>query len=188
VIDGNAKSLTATSVNDKDTTGAKPPVVTMQATTAASPGSFNGASVQDATVAISATKKGGETELILYQKVSIGTGKQGTNPWLQELPDPITKATWDNYVMMSMTMAKKVVGFDLIGGSERHINSYEYYPEKPVVTITVPGKPAFELPVLIIPGMDPNTIAIAVGYGRAKELGKAACESWKKCLPSFFFN
>jgi hypothetical protein len=36
-------------------------------------------------------KKGGETELVLYQKVSIGTGKQGTNPWLQELPDPITK-------------------------------------------------------------------------------------------------
>lgn len=178
VIDGNTKSLTATSVNDKDSTGAKPPVI-IQATTAPSPGSFNGATVQDATAAISGTKKGGETELVLYQKVSIGTGKQGTNPWLQELPDPITKATWDNYVMMSMTMAKKVVGVDLIGGSERDINKYEYYPEKPVVTITVPGKPAFELPVLIIPGMDPNTIAIAVGYGRAKELGKAAGEVGK---------
>ena len=78
-----------------------------------------------------------------------------------------------------MTMAKKVVGVDLIGGSERHINNYEYFPEKPVVTITVPGKTAIELPVLIIPGMDPNTIAIAVGYGRAKELGKAAGEVGK---------
>src|SRR6187431_3112720 len=36
-----------------------------------------------------------------------------------------------------------------------------------------------QLPVLIIPGMDPNTIAIAVGYGRAKELGKAAGEVGK---------
>ena len=45
---------------------------------------------------------------------------------VQELPDPITKAAWDNYVMMGMTMAKKVVGVDLIGGSERHINKYEY--------------------------------------------------------------
>ncbi len=140
---------------------------------------FNNASVQTAASSISGIKKGGEVELVLYQKVSIGTGKQGTNPWLQELPDPITKATWDNYVMMSMTMAKKVVGIDLIGGSEKHINNYEYFPEKPVVSITVPGKPAFELPVLIIPGMDPNTIAIAVGYGRAKELGKAAGEVGK---------
>src|SRR6188768_3241211 len=179
VIDGNAKSLTAALTNAKDSTGAKPPVITIPATTAASPGSFNGASVQDATAAISGTKKGGETELVLYQKVSVGTGKQGTNPWLQELPDPITKATWDNYVMMSMTMAKKVVGIDLIGGSERHINDYEYFPKKPVVTVTVPGKTAIELPVLIIPGMDPNTIAIAVGYGRAKELGKAAGEVGK---------
>jgi molybdopterin-containing oxidoreductase family iron-sulfur binding subunit len=47
------------------------------------------------------------------------------------------------------------------------------------VTITVPGKQPIELPVLIIPGMDPNTIAIAVGYGRAKELGKAAGEVGK---------
>src|SRR6187455_470655 len=178
VIDGNAKSLTATSTNAKDSTGAKPPVVTIQATTAASPGSYNGASVQDATAAISGTRKGGKVELVLYQKVSIGTGKQGTNPWLQELPDPITKATWDNYVMMSMTMAKEVVGVDLIGGSERHINSYEYYPEKPVVTVTVGGK-SVDLPVMIIPGMDKDTIAIAVGYGRSKNLGKAAGEVGK---------
>jgi molybdopterin-containing oxidoreductase family iron-sulfur binding subunit len=179
VIDGNVKELTATATNAKDSTGAKPPVITIQATTAPSPGSFNNATVEAAASAISGTKKGGETELVLYQKVSIGTGKQGTNPWLQELPDPITKAAWDNYVMMGMTMAKKVVGVDLIGGSERHINSYEYYPEKPVVTITVPGKQPIDLPVLIIPGMDPNTIAIAVGYGRAKELGKAAGEVGK---------
>src|SRR6187401_1135938 len=139
---------------------------------------FNNASVQTAASAISGIRKGGETELVLYQKVSIGTGKQGTNPWLQELPDPITKAAWDNYVMMSMTMAKKVVGVDLIGGSERHINNYEYYPEKPVVTVTVGGK-SVELPVMIIPGMDKDTIAIAVGYGRSKNLGKAAGEVGK---------
>jgi len=177
VIDGNVKTFTAKQATT-DTTGAKSPMV-IPVTTAASPGSFNNASVEGAVAGISGIKKGGEVELVLYQKVSIGTGKQGTNPWLQELPDPITKATWDNYVMMSMTMAKNIVGVDLIGGSERHINNYEYFPEKPVVTITVPGKPAFELPVMIIPGMDPNTIAIAVGYGRAKELGKAAGEVGK---------
>ncbi|HEX6848436.1 MAG TPA: TAT-variant-translocated molybdopterin oxidoreductase [Chitinophagaceae bacterium] len=177
VIDGNAKTLTGTSTT-ADSTGTKP-VMTMQATTAPSAGSFNSSTVEAAITGISGTRKGGAAELVLYQKVSIGTGKQGTNPWLQELPDPISKATWDNYAMMSMPMAKNVVGIDLIGGSEKHINDYEYFPKKPVVTITVPGKPAVELPVLIIPGMDPNTIAVAVGYGRAKELGKAAGEVGK---------
>ena len=128
----NSSSITA------DSTGLNALTVT-SATTAASP-AFNGASVEAAAAAISGIKKGGKVELVLYQKVSIGTGKQGTNPWLQELPDPITKATWDNYVMMSMPMAKEIVGIDLIGGSERHINNYEYYPEKPVVTVTVGGK------------------------------------------------
>jgi molybdopterin-containing oxidoreductase family iron-sulfur binding subunit len=42
------------------------------------------------------------------------------------------------------------------------------------VSISAPGKQPIELPVLIIPGMDPNTIAIAVGYGRHELLGKAA--------------
>ena len=138
----------------------------------ASAGIFNNASVTAAASAISNAKKGSKVELALYQKVSIGTGSQAGNPWLQELPDPITKATWDNYVMMSLPMAKEVVGIDLAGGSEKHINNYEYYPEKPVVKVSA-GNKEVELPVLIIPGMDPNTIAIAVGYGRSKNLGKA---------------
>lgn len=138
-------------------------------------GSFNNSSVETAAAAISGTKKNGNAELVLYQKISLGTGKQAGNPWLQELPDPITKATWDNYAMMSMAMAKEVVGVDLLNGSERHINNYEYYPEKPVVSITFPGlKEPVKLPVLIIPGMDANTIAVAVGYGRKGNLGKAA--------------
>jgi molybdopterin-containing oxidoreductase family iron-sulfur binding subunit len=145
------------------------------AATASAAGSFNESSVAAATAAISGSKKGGKVELTLYQKVSLGTGKQAGNPWLQELPDPITKATWDNYAMMSMIMAKEVVGVDLINGSERHINKYEYYPEKPVISITSLGlKEPVKLPVLIIPGMDANTIAVAVGYGRKGNLGKAA--------------
>jgi molybdopterin-containing oxidoreductase family iron-sulfur binding subunit len=139
----------------------------------ASAGLFNNATVAVAANAISNAKKGGKVELTLYQKVSIGTGSQAGNPWLQELPDPITKATWDNYVMMSLPMAKEVLNIDLAGGSEKHINNYEYNPEKPMVKVSA-GNKEVELPVLIIPGMDPNTIAIAVGYGRSKNLGKAA--------------
>lgn len=152
-------------------------------------GSFNGSAVAAAISAVSGMKKGGNAEIVLYQKVSIGTGKQSGNPWLQELPDPITKATWDNYAMMSMTMAKDIVGIDLINGSEKHINQYEYYPEKPVVAISFPGlKEPVKLPVLIIPGMDANTIAVAVGYGRTANLGKAAEGVGKNAYPFTSFN
>jgi MoCo/4Fe-4S cofactor protein with predicted Tat translocation signal len=178
VIDPKASSTpvaATTTVTDSLNTKPTTQTATVQKpVSTGSAGSFISTAVEKAAADISGAKKGGKVELALYQKVSIGTGKQGTNPWLQELPDPITKATWDNYVLMSMPMAKEIVGVDLINGSERHINNYEYYPEKPVVSISVAGKPAIELPVLIVPGMDPNTIAIAVGYGRTDKLGKAA--------------
>ncbi len=134
---------------------------------AAGTGAYGGgAAVATAASAINASKRAGATEVVLYQKVSIGTGAQATNPWLQELPDPVTKATWDNYAMVSMTKA------DELGIDFRDMD-YEYYPKKPVFEFAV-GNKKVELPVLVIPGMDKDTIAIAVGYGRNEKLGKTA--------------
>ncbi|MBS1620017.1 MAG: TAT-variant-translocated molybdopterin oxidoreductase [Bacteroidetes bacterium] len=142
-------------------------------------GTFNGASVSNASTAISSAPKGGKYELALYQKVSLGTGAQSGNPWLQELPDPVSKATWDNYAMISMPLAKEL-GIKLD-------NNYEYYPEKPVVKLTA-GKTEVELPVLVIPGMNSNTIAVAVGYGRTEKLGKAAAGVGQNVYPFSSFN
>ena len=47
-------------------------------------------------------------ELNLYAKISLGDGKQANNPWLQELPDPITRTTWDNYMTISAADAVKL--------------------------------------------------------------------------------
>ncbi len=58
---------------------------------------FNAGAVASAAGTVAAAKKGGKAELVLYPKISMGSGKDANNPWLQELPDPITKATWDNY-------------------------------------------------------------------------------------------
>ena len=71
-------------------------------------GVFNGAGVAAATAAVSGLKKNSKAELVIYQKVSMGHGRQGNNPWLLELPDPITRATWDNYAMISVPIAKEV--------------------------------------------------------------------------------
>lgn len=142
---------------------------------------------------IAATKKG-DVEVVLYEKVAMGNGSQANNPWLQELPDPISKVTWDNYAMVSPEMAKKLVGIDVINNS-READKYEVTPEKPVVKVTVNGK-SLELPVLIIPGIDNATIAVALGYGRASvdaaksldRVGRAATGAGKNAFPFVTYN
>ena len=44
------------------------------------------------------------------------------------------------------------------------------------------GNKTVELPVLVIPGMNADTIAIAVGYGRSEKLGKNSSGCGTKCL------
>jgi MoCo/4Fe-4S cofactor protein with predicted Tat translocation signal len=152
-----------------------------------SAGSYSGAAVAAAAAAIRDLKTSSGDEVVLYQKVSIGTGTGATNPWLQEFPDSISKASWDNYALMSMSKAKELLGIDLVGGSEKSRGNYEYFPEKPVIKITV-GKNTIELPVLIVPGMNAHTIAIAVGYGRNEELGKTAAGVGQRVYQFATFN
>ena len=133
-------------------------------------GAYNAANVAAASAKI-ATVKVGEYEVVLYQKIGIGTGSQANNPWLQELPDPISKVTWDNYAMVAPSMAKTLFNFDVTNPNKKDADTYEVHPEKPVMKITVNGK-ALSLPVLIIPGLNANTIAIAVGYGRGNATAK----------------
>ena len=110
--------------------------------------------------------KGGENgiELHIYQNVSIGDGKAANNPWLQELPDPVSKVTWDNYAAINPKFAEKlgIAELDLV----------EIKTDKYSVT----------LPVLIQPGQATGTISVAMGYGRAKA-GKAGSESGKNAYP-----
>ncbi|MEN8120455.1 MAG: TAT-variant-translocated molybdopterin oxidoreductase [Bacteroidota bacterium] len=84
-------------------------------------------------------------ELLIYENIGIGNGTYANNPWLQELPDPVSKVCWDNYLAVSYNYAKEK-GLEL--GD----------------LVSVNGK--FELPVLIQPGQDDETVAIAMGYGR----------------------
>ena len=146
-------------------------VINPPAVPASVKGSFNSSPLAAAITAANSGKKGGPVEIVLYEKVGIGAGQGASNPWLQELPDPITRATWDNYVVVSPKMAKELVKIDLNNNGQA--DAYEVNPPKPCVKVTVNGK-SIELPVLIIPGTQENTIGIAVGYGRSENIGKAA--------------
>jgi len=116
----------------------------------------------DANAAASALKSssGSGFELVIYQNAAMGDGRQANNPWLQEMPDPISKSCWDNYVTISPADAD---------------GKYEFDPERmdaKVATLTVGGK-SIEVPVLPQPGQAPGTLGIALGYGRTKA-GKVA--------------
>ncbi|MFV0606049.1 MAG: TAT-variant-translocated molybdopterin oxidoreductase [Niabella sp.] len=145
-----------------------------------SAGTYSGGAVGVAATAIAAYPAGGKDEVVLYEKVTIGAGEGALNPWLQETPDPVTKATWGNYALISMKKADEL-GIDYKG------NDYEYYPQKPVIKIQS-GKNTVELPILVIPGMNANTIAIAVGYGRSDKLGRTAAGVGKNTFPFASFN
>jgi len=141
--------------------------------------SYSGGATDAATSAIASYKKGTGTEVVFYEKVSIGNGSQAGNPWLQELPDPVTKATWDNYALISLSKAKELgITVD---------TDYEYYPGKPVIELTI-GNKKLELPILVIPGMNADTIAVAVGYGRSEAMGVTAAGVGVNVYGYAFYN
>src|SRR6266496_244858 len=107
--------------------------------------------------------------LALYQKVSIRDGHYANNPWLQELPDPITKITWDNYASVSPRYAET-------GSLE----------EGRIVRITK-GPTSIELPVHIQPGQHDDVVAIALGYGRT-QAGKAGNNVGANAYPFVAFS
>lgn len=93
-------------------------------------------------------------ELAIYESAGIGNGSQSNNPLLHELPDPITKATWDNYITISQKDANEI-GLSMFEGKTKLAN------------LTVNGK-TVSLPVLIQPGQAVGTLGIPLGYGRTK--------------------
>ena len=114
---------------------------------------------------ISVAKKNNESiELEIYETVALGDGRQANNPWLQELPDPITRACWDNYLTISASTADKL-GLSNWNVANGAMNGS-------VVNITDGENILENVPVMITPGQAQNTVGMAVGYGRTRA-GKA---------------
>ncbi len=91
-------------------------------------------------------------ELQLVVPIAIASGFHSNNPWLQELPDPISRVTWDNYASVSPKFA-----------TEKNLKTGD--------VIMVDNK--IEIPVLVQPGQTYGVISVALNYGRIK-VGKVA--------------
>ena len=132
--------------------------------------------------AISGIKKplSGGKEIFVYEKIAIGRGAgYSNNPWLLEMPDPMTKATWDNYALVSPKTAAD------LGAELTSINEVD--AKKHVVKLTVNGI-SMELPIVVMPGMHNEVVAVALGYGRSKEVGRAADNTGKNAYPFISYN
>ena len=154
---------------------------------------INAAKLAEAVAGISSIKKGGKMELVLYEKVTMGIGQHANNPWLLEMPDPLTRANWDNYAIVSPQFLKDNYDIDL--NNRRQTDKYEVHPDRDVIKIKSGGKEV-TLPVVAVPGTPNEVIAIAFGYGRASAdpkntpdfIGRAAVGAGKNAFPFTSFN
>ncbi len=101
---------------------------------------------------ITSPKTDGLLRIVPYFSVSIGAGEEAGNPWLQELPDPISKLCWENAVSVAPSDAKRI-------GISTEENTTS------LVRLKV-GTRHLELPALVQPGQAPGTLGLALGYGR----------------------
>ena len=107
---------------------------------------FNG----DAIRPLPPLKRDTGLELVLYSKVALREGAHAHNPWLQELPDPVSHIVWDNYAALSTALADEL---GVVEGDLVRIRAAE-----------VDGE--LELPVHVQVGQHDRVVAVALGYGR----------------------
>ena len=88
-------------------------------------------------------------ELVFLPSASVHDGQFANNGWLQELPDPLTKITWDNPALMGPGTA------GTLGVANEDVIRVEHA-----------GR-SVELPVWIVPGMADGVVAVTLGYGRS---------------------
>jgi MoCo/4Fe-4S cofactor protein with predicted Tat translocation signal len=82
-------------------------------------------------------------------------GRFAHNVWLQETPDPLTKITWDNAVLLSHSTAKKL-GIEPAAEDSHSVNH---------LSIKL-GNNTISIPAWVMPGIADNTLVLSLGYGR----------------------
>ncbi len=97
-----------------------------------------------------------DLELVFTTDARVYDGRFANLGWLQELPDAVTKITWDNALLISPSLYKA-----------RGLKTGD------VVSVRVDGR-EIEAAVFPVPGMAANTLAIALGWGQGADAGPIA--------------
>ncbi|HJU54335.1 MAG TPA: 4Fe-4S dicluster domain-containing protein, partial [Pyrinomonadaceae bacterium] len=99
-------------------------------------------------------------EIVFRTDPSIYDGRFANNGWLQELPKPVNKLTWDNAALLSPATARQLGVTQKIGthGGDVHVDT---------VTIEYGGR-AVVAPIWITPGQPDGVVTVHLGYGRTR--------------------
>jgi MoCo/4Fe-4S cofactor protein with predicted Tat translocation signal len=115
----------------------------------------------------------GAFELVFRTDPSIYDGRFANNGWLQELPKPLTKVTWDNVAVISPNSAQQLVGSNLNRGGEK---GREHHVA--MVDLVDQQNRTVRAPLWIMPGQPDGVITVHLGYGRrlAGRVGSSASD------------
>ena len=143
----------------------------------------------DASAASAAWKEGAKEtappassslEVTFFRDHSLDDGRWGNNGWLLETPNPVTRITWDNVLLVSLNTAIDLLGqgaagelldfnkldpksMGLPGRFGFHSESGRFHQKKYKLTI---GDKSITGAIWLLPGMADNTVGVALGYGR----------------------
>ena len=123
-------------------------------------------------------------EVTFFRDHSVDDGRWGNNGWLLETPNPVTRVTWDNVLLVSLNTAQELLGsqaidlldFQKVNGEEYdkklgglpgrfgfHSESGRFFQKE--YNLTINGKKV-KGAIWLLPGMADNTVGVALGYGR----------------------
>ena len=124
-----------------------------------------------------APANGGDLEIIIQPDPCVYDGRFSNNGWLQELPNPLNKITWENVGLISPKTAARLgvnrsyKERELGGGDEGYafINTKGGNKFSDLVTVTYQGAQIEKgVPMWITPGQPDDVITVFLGYGRTK--------------------
>jgi molybdopterin-containing oxidoreductase family iron-sulfur binding subunit len=98
---------------------------------------------------VSVPVSGQDLTVLFRPDPAVWTGRFADNPWLQELPRPLTKIVWDNALLVAPALAER-----------------EKLRTGDVVTLQVQGR-SIDGPVWVLPGQADNVVGLTLGYGRS---------------------
>lgn len=102
------------------------------------------------------TQPGSGQELTLFESIPMGAGQFANNPWLMEMPDPVNRCSWGNYLGIP-------VSFD----GYKNINGYNNLEDGDLVNVTA-AQGSVKVPVVKQFGLAEGTFSLPIGYGRTK--------------------
>lgn len=109
-----------------------------------------------------------DLEISFYETVNMGGGQYAANPWLLEMPDPLTRTVWGNYLAIPVSWdGSNFKAF-------KNLNGREIYGKADIVEVEVNGNKQRVTAVRQF-GQMQGTLALALGYGRETtgEVGRA---------------